>query len=421
MRFRVLRPAALPLVLAAALLVTAEAQADADAAPLVHPIYVHLPDAPEGDALQRAFTAAAVRRGLRPVELVDVAATPEPRAPDLLRIAAIKLQKLAFTDALADLNAAAAEVEKTGGAGLTTEQLSDLYLFRAMATARVDWNAPAGESGRDERTRAYADYLRAATLSPERTLSERQTPPQAIADFQRAQAEVQKRPRGTLVVSGSADAQLSLDGAPAVALAGGLTVRDLLYGDHVLHVEEVGRSPWGAVVQLQQPALTFTLPPRAPLTLDGGAAAAHARRMGARFALLAEPKGGPAAGLALRLVDDRGVERDAAEIPGGSEPGVIDAAVLRLDEQARRIVLAESQPGGQPPLPLPVAPPPPAAGNGGTDLGSGPPLLLAPPSTRAHFRDDPAAWARDHWPLLTAIGVVALSSVVLGAAVAADR
>ena len=27
--------------------------------PLVHPLYVHLPDAPENDALQRAFTAAA--------------------------------------------------------------------------------------------------------------------------------------------------------------------------------------------------------------------------------------------------------------------------------------------------------------------------------------------------------------------------
>ena len=74
---------------------------------------------------------------------MDVAAAPEPHAPDLLKIGMINAQKLAFGDALRDLDAAAAEVAKSGGAGMSTEQLSDLYLFRAMATARVDWNRTA--------------------------------------------------------------------------------------------------------------------------------------------------------------------------------------------------------------------------------------------------------------------------------------
>ena len=54
-----------------------------------------------------------------------------------------KALKLAFAEALKDLDAAAAEVATTGGAVLDTGQLFDLYLYRAMATARADWNAPA--------------------------------------------------------------------------------------------------------------------------------------------------------------------------------------------------------------------------------------------------------------------------------------
>ena len=47
--------------------------------PIVHPLYAHLPDAPEDDALRRAFTAAAGRYRLHPVEVVDVPAPPAPR------------------------------------------------------------------------------------------------------------------------------------------------------------------------------------------------------------------------------------------------------------------------------------------------------------------------------------------------------
>ena len=51
----------------------------------------------------------------------------------------------------------------------------------------------------------------------------------------------------------------------------------------------------------------------------------------------------------------------------------------------------------------------------------GPPLLLTPAPTKVSFLDDPAAWARDHWPLLTAIGVVAVTAIVLSVAVSSDR
>jgi hypothetical protein len=50
-----------------------------------------------------------------------------------------------------------------------------------------------------------------------------------------------------------------------------------------------------------------------------------------------------------------------------------------------------------------------------------PAVLLAAPPAKAKFGDDPAAWSRDHWPLLTAAGALVLSAFLLGIAVANDR
>jgi hypothetical protein len=135
--------------------------------------------------------------------------------------------------------------------------------------------------------------------------------------------------------------------------------------------------------------------------------------MGARFALVATPKGGPGAPLEIVLIDTAsGARRDAALVPTTGEAGPIDAAVMRLDEGARRIVL-EQQPAAA------GTPATPAATPAAAPLG--PPLLLTPPPSKARFADDPAAWARDHWPLLTAIGVVVATAVVMSATVSGDR
>jgi hypothetical protein len=399
------RPALLAAVLTAFGL-AGGARAD-DQIPIVHPIYVHLPDAPEEDALRRSLTAAATRYKLHPVEVVDIPPPPAPRAPELLKTGVASTQKIAFADALRDLDAAAAEVAATGGNGLSTEQLADLYLNRAIATAQADWNATAAAPPTAARTRAYADYVRAATLAPGRALNAREIPPQAVADFGRAVADVRQRPRGTLTVTGSADALVSLDGAAPIPVAGGVTFRDVVNGEHLIRVEEIGYAGWGAVVTLNQPAQEVAIPARTALGLDAATAAAHARRMGARFALVLEPKGGPRAAVALRLIDASGQERDAVVVTPGNEAGTIDSAVMRLDETARRLAHAGAPSGAS------VAQP-------GSELA--PPVLVGqPPPPRARLFDDPGAWARDHWPLLTAVGVVVVSSIILGAAVSADH
>jgi len=399
----------LPTLPTLATLTSARAARADEAVPTVHPIYVHLPDAPEDDTLQRTFTAAAARYKLRPVEVVDVPAPPPPRAPELLKAGVLNAQKIAYGEALRDLDAVRAEVATTGGAGLSTDDLSDLYLYRAIATARADWNATAATPPTDARTQAYADYLRAAALTPARAPNPRDVPPQALADFARAVAEVRTRGRGTLTVSGSADAQVALDGGAPMPVAGGIAFRDLVEGEHLIRVEELGHVGWGAVVTLNQPTLDVAIPTRALLGLDGATAAAHARRMGARFALVLEPKGGAHAPVSARLIDANGQERDAVLVTAANEPGTIDSAVMRLDETGRRLAQADAQ--SATPAPQPTQPP--------ADLA--PPDLLAQPAQKAKLTEDPAAWARDHWPVLTAVGVVILSSIILSAAVAGDR
>jgi len=196
-------------------------------------------------------------------------------------------------------------------------------------------------------------------------------------------------------------------------IAGGLAIHDVSFGEHLIRVEQIGYAAWGTIVPIGQPSVELDVPARAALTLDDATAAAHGRRMGARFALVAAAKGGPGSPVEISLVDTgSGARRDSALVPTTGEAGQLDAAVMRLDEEARRVTLEQQAPGG-------TAPPPVAAEP--TAGSMGPPLLLTPAPSKTSFRDDPAAWARDHWPLLTAIGVVAVTAIVLGAAVSSDR
>jgi hypothetical protein len=379
-------------------------------APLVHAIYAQLPDLPEGDITRRAFTDAAARYHLSPLEVIDIAGTAPPKAPATLKATLGKTLKLSFDDARAELDTVLAEVAATGGAGLTTLELSELYLHHGMATARADWNAPVGvqmAALNQGRARAFDDYLRAAALTPDRTLEAHAFPPQVVADFARALDLSQKLPRVTLLLHGDADAEVSIDGAPAIRIEGGLTVKDLPRGDHLIAVTELGRAPWGTSLSISNETYELTIPARTELGLPDAVAADHARRMGAHFALVAERKPGGGARIELRLVDLSGTKRDAALVSTtGDERGAIDAAVMRLDEQARKIRQLEL--GGTLTAATALSPPLP------TDVPEAPVTLLAPQRSRATFHDDPAAWARDRWPLLTAIGVVTVSAIVLG-------
>jgi hypothetical protein len=139
--------------------------------------------------------------------------------------------------------------------------------------------------------------------------------------------------------------------------------------------------------------------------------------MGTKFALVAEPRPGQDGGLsiALRLVDAAGGRQDSAIASLAGDPGLLDSAVMRLDEQARRL---EQLAGPTPPAPVTAVA---ATDAGFTPSVLPPPELMASPNPRPRLSEDPSGWARDRWPLLTAVGAMLATAVVLSISVAADR
>ena len=116
-------------------------------------------------------------------------------------------------------------------------------------------------------------------------------------------------------------ALVTFDGQPPLSARGGVTFKGA-YGEHLISVEEPGRAPWGSSVLVNSPSSNITIPGRAALTLDDAVAAAHARRMGAKFALVAELRLGEGpAELQQRLVDITGIRHDATVVSLTTEPG----------------------------------------------------------------------------------------------------
>lgn len=391
---RAVAAAAAPVAAAAAVAAT---NGDGHHRPAVHPIYAHVQDAPENDLAMQRFSAATRRFGLGPVEIVDIEGDPAPAPGEKLRAGIELVRKLDFGPGRAALDEVAAEVASTGGGGLDVAALSELFVYRAWAVGRFTFNrehVPVPTA----RAAAFAELVRAAMLTASRQFNPQQFPPLLLEDWPRAVADVAARPQGTLVVRAAPEALVTCDGGAPVP--GPATFVGLALGEHVIHVQEPGWAAWGATIVINAPALEIQLPPRRMLTLDDAAAAARARRMGTAFALVAEPRPGQSGGLSLtlRLVDAAGVRHDAVIQPLTGDPAGLDAAVMRLDEQARR--LDQSGPG------LATAPPP-------ADASLPPPVLMSSPPGPARLSEDPAAWARDHWPVLTAVGVMLGAVVVL--------
>jgi hypothetical protein len=400
------RVSAVAFVLAPLAFAAAPAHAASDPA-VVQPIYSSVKDAPQNDLALRRFTTAAQRFGLGPVEVVYVEGDPAPKTAEKLRAAIVLVRKLELDAGRAALDDAAAEAAATGGGGLDAAALSDLYLYRAWAISRTDFNTEH-VSTPTARAQAYPDLVRAATLVPGRQLNLQQFPPLLLDDWARAVADAGARPQTTLVVRAAPEALVSCDGGPPVP--GPATFVGLAQGEHLIHVDDPGWADWGGAITAEGPTIELAIPARRALTLDDAVAAAHARRMGTKFALVAEPRPGRDGGLSLELhlVDIAGTRRDSSIEPLAGDAGALDAAVMRLDEQARRLDRNNTTAA------VAVAATDPAA------QALPPPVLVAPLAQRARFNDDPGAWARDHWPLLTAAGIMLGAALVLSIGVATD-
>jgi hypothetical protein len=223
-------------------------------------------------------------------------------------------EALRFDEGLADLDAALAEAALTGAAGLSTAELSDLYLYRGLVYTQ------RGDLGR-----AWDDLVRAAVVDPARVLDPLRFPPRAVEAFHRATERVAAGPRGELVVQAPAGCDVAIDGAAAPA-----RMATLPFGEHLVRVTCAARKPWATRATIAAAATTVTAAPQAEAPpSDGDLVELGRGRAAAAVALVVvSAAGGAPPSVTARVVDSasgRVRARASTGLAGGA------AAVELLD------------------------------------------------------------------------------------------
>jgi len=388
-------------------LATATAGAQGATPSPTHPIYVQPEGAPATDQARRSFEASIARLRMEPLQIAEAPAPERAHFAPKLQAARALVAKLDFAAARPALETLVQEVIGAGAGDLEMPALADLYLTRAWARSGATFRGdlPLEPEARSE---AYQDLLRAATLEPGRVLNEQQYPPALVADWKKAAAEAAQRPAGTLTVKGSASAIAYLDGGSGRPCPAAF--ENTRFGEHVVRVEELTHAPWGTSVALTSPTAELDVPIRPVLTLTDAEAGAFARQMAKSFALVADPEvRHTQIVLGLRLVDRQGKRVDASTIAldRSAANGALDAALVQLDNEARALAGAPPAPSGVAPLSAPPSIETPA---------QKPPVLVSP-APKPTFSEDPVIWARDHWPVLVAVGAFVTVGLVLTIAV----
>ncbi len=204
-------------------------------------------------------------------------------------------QAIRFAEAQAALDQARDLVEKTGAAGLTNAQLSDLFLYRGLV--RVAQDDDAG---------AWDELVTATVVHPTRTLDPERYPPKVAALLAKVQDDVlHEHPQAKLAIDAPAGCTIVVDGEPIA----GPVLR--VTGPHWARVTCPSYEPWATRVDLTRLDAHVVASPKPYARPDDASLLVQARVAGAR-ALVAVEVGD---GLALiRLISADGRERDRKSI-----------------------------------------------------------------------------------------------------------
>jgi hypothetical protein len=280
------------------------------------PLFVfHGPAEPgvEESRARAALEGLAERLG---TVLVDLSPSSEPPPRTTRHLARAIDAYLAFDyrGTLEHVAAGVTEVRRTGGHGLSSAEISDLFLYRGFALAELGDEAGAWEA-----------LVRAATLDPTRVLDPARFPPSAVSAFGRAKDAVVAGARAELVVSVDERCTVAVDGRQ---------VRprrpvELPAGEHLVRVECPGLAPYAELVTVAPPRteLVPEIPMPAPPTPARAAELAGARGVHRALLALVTAGDGAASTLTLVLVDAQGRPRGQV--------------VSRLDRDADVAALAE--------------------------------------------------------------------------------
>jgi len=243
---------------------------------------------------------AAVGRA-RGVAVIDRSPAPPARAEtgEFLRHGEQAYDEGRLAEAQRALDQARDLVEKTGAAGLTRIQLSDLYLYRGLVKA-----AQSDENG------AWDELVEALVIYPSRTLDPAQYAPKVAALVGRVQEDVAKRPTSKLTVDAPPGCTAIVDGEPVA----GAVLRPT--GPHYLAVTCPDYEPWSSRVDLttldSHPSVTprpYEPPSETEVLVQARSANAHA--------VIVVEVHGKLATIRLVGVDGRERERRSATVDRG--------------------------------------------------------------------------------------------------------
>jgi len=285
-----------------ALLVLALA-APAVAAPAADLVVVWAPGARTAplEAVARAHGAAVIDRSPHPTA---TAQTAQKLRAGIAAYNALQLQQAKDT-----LDAVRSEIDANGAAGLSPALLSDLFVYRGLARAKL-----GDDSG------SFDDLVIAATIDPTRELDTLTFEPSAKKAFDRAKELVVERKTVRLTVQPPAGCAVTVDAAPYTGPV------DRVVGHHWVHVACADREPLGRPIELISDA-TMPIEPPPYLPPSDSETLVQARTASARAVVVVEVHG--SVGTA-RLVGLDGRERDRRTVTLSGDLGPLADAVGEL-------------------------------------------------------------------------------------------
>jgi hypothetical protein len=212
-----------PLLVAMAL-----AAAPAEARPAADIVVVWAPGARIDpiSAAAREAGAAVIDRSPPPASAPETAAVVKRgiSAYDALQIA----------DAAKLLDEARATADRSGGAGLSQTELSDLFLYRALVKAQ-----------QGDATGAWDELTTSVIVAPTRVLDPARFPPRVAAELERARIAVAGRGSASVAVDAPTGCATTIDGVDA-----GRAASMRIIGPHWVHVTCIDRAPWGVRIEI---------------------------------------------------------------------------------------------------------------------------------------------------------------------------
>lgn len=179
--------------------------------------------------------AAAREAGAAMIDRSPIAAVSLPTESLVKRgIAAYDALELERAKQLLDEARTAAD--RTGAAGLSQGELSDLFLYRGLVKIQAE-----------DTTGAWDELVTAITVAPTRVLDPARFPPRVAGELERVRTTLAERPRAKLELEAPPGCTVAIDG---VAVAAGDAAAPRLHGPHWVRVTCTDHAPWGARVEL---------------------------------------------------------------------------------------------------------------------------------------------------------------------------